>query len=148
MQISAVLERAKACAVEYYELTGKPLGITGEIGEYTAAKCLGLKLAVARKAGYDATDTRGRRLQVKTRGLTPAARRRSQRVGAIKLNQPWDAVLLVLLDEHYEPMEIWEAGRRVITTAIKAPGSKARNDRGALAVSKFKSIGRRVWPGD
>jgi hypothetical protein len=27
-----------------------------------------------------------------------------------------------------------------------AGGSKARNERGALAISKFKSIGRRVWP--
>ncbi len=87
-----------------------------------------------------------RRLQIETRALPPAARRRSQQVGGIKLDQPWNTVLLVLLDERFEPMEIWQAGRRAVTTAIKAPGSKARNERGALAVSRFKSIGRRVWP--
>ena len=56
-------------------------------------------------------------------------------------------MLLVLLDERFEPIEIWEAGRPAIAAAIEAPGSKARNERGTLAVSKFKSIGRRVWPG-
>ena len=30
--------------------------------------------------------------------------------------------------------------------ALTAPGSKARNERGALAVSKFKQIGRQIWP--
>ena len=47
-QIRAVLDRAKDAAVEYYDLTGKPLGITGEIGEFYAAECLDLELAEAR----------------------------------------------------------------------------------------------------
>src|SRR3546814_9951204 len=60
-----ILERARQAAIEYYELTGKPLGITGEVGEYLAAKILGLQLADARAPGYDATDDRGRRIQIK-----------------------------------------------------------------------------------
>ncbi len=56
LQIGDILERGKAAAVDYYQLTGKPLGITGEIGEYLAAKHLGLELADARNPGYDATD--------------------------------------------------------------------------------------------
>jgi hypothetical protein len=43
--IGAVLERARAAAVDYYQLTGKPLGITGEYGEYIAARELKLELA-------------------------------------------------------------------------------------------------------
>jgi hypothetical protein len=31
-----------------YEITSKPLGITGDVGEYLAAKFLGLQLADAR----------------------------------------------------------------------------------------------------
>jgi hypothetical protein len=27
-----------------------------------------------------------------------------------------------------------------------APGSRSRNERGALPVSKFKAIGRKLWP--
>jgi hypothetical protein len=32
-----------------------------------------------------------------------------------------------------------------IEKALLAPGSKARNERGALAVSKFKAVGHEVW---
>lgn len=39
-QIVDILERAKSAAIDYYRLTRKPLGITGEIGEYIAAKHL------------------------------------------------------------------------------------------------------------
>lgn len=49
-QIRTILARARDTAVEYYDLTGKPLGITGEIGEFLAAEELGLELAPARVA--------------------------------------------------------------------------------------------------
>jgi hypothetical protein len=47
-------------------------------------------------------------------------------------------VLLVLLDGEFEPIEIYEADRLPIKTALDKAGSKARNKRGAMAVSKFK----------
>ena len=50
-----ILKRARQAAIDYYELTGKPLGITGEIGEYMTARLLGLELEGARAPGYDAT---------------------------------------------------------------------------------------------
>ncbi len=37
-EIGGVLEQARKAAVDYYRLTGKPLGITGEIGEYEPRK--------------------------------------------------------------------------------------------------------------
>ena len=55
-------------------------------------------------------------------------------------------MLLVILDVDFRATGIWQAEREAITAAIAAPGSKARNERGALAVSKFKSIGRKIWP--
>ena len=36
--------------------------------------------------------------------------------------------------------------REDIEKEIKKAGSKARNERGSLGTSKFKSIGKRVWP--
>jgi hypothetical protein len=54
--------------------------------------------------------------------------------------------LLVILDVDFRATGIWQAEREAITAAIAAPGSKVRNERGALAVSKFKSIGRKIWP--
>jgi len=52
------------------------------------------------------------------------------------------------MDELFDLRWIFEAERPAIEEALKAPGSKARNDRGALSLAKFKSIGRQVWPAD
>lgn len=71
---------------------------------------------------------------------------RSHRVGAINLKRKWDAVLLVLLDEKFNPTAIYEASRAALTDALQRPGSKARNERGQLSVSQFKAAGRRIWP--
>ena len=46
-KIGSVLERARQAAIDYYRITGKPLGITGEYGEYIAAERLELELAQA-----------------------------------------------------------------------------------------------------
>jgi hypothetical protein len=35
--------------------------------------------------------------------------------------KPWDSVVLVLLDETYEPTEILEADRATVTAALAAP---------------------------
>ena len=45
---------AKKIAERFRSLTGKPLGITGEIGEFAAADKLNLTLSQARQPGYDA----------------------------------------------------------------------------------------------
>jgi hypothetical protein len=40
--VREILARVKPLAAEYYRLTGKPLGVTGEVAEYVAAETLGL----------------------------------------------------------------------------------------------------------
>lgn len=143
--IHAILSRAKDVAIDYYEATGKPLGVTGEVGEYEAARLLGLQLSEARTPGYDATGNDHRRYQIKARCLSPEARRKSQQIGKINLDHEFEAVLLVVMDEGLETMEIWEADRVDVETALRAPGSKARNERSSLSISAFKRIGRRVY---
>ncbi|MHA7855997.1 hypothetical protein [Marinobacter shengliensis] len=44
-ELQEILAAAKNVAVRFKKLTGKPLGITGEIAEFSAAKLLDLKLA-------------------------------------------------------------------------------------------------------
>ena len=146
-KIAKILVEAKRLAKRYKDLTGRPLGITGEVAEFTAATKLKLKLAGARQAGYDAIRCEGGKevkIQIKGRCL-PRNYKSGQRLGSIRLDKEWDSVLMVLLDEVMEPLEIYEAGRKEITKALKAPGSRARNERGALSVSKFKKIGDKVW---
>lgn len=146
-RIGAILEAVRPLAVQYYQVTGKPLGVTGEIAEYEAANLLGLELCSARQVGYDAVRTSKKgpqRVQIKGRRIVDATP--GQRLGRIKLDKEWDSVILVLLDEQFQPIQIWEAERSPIEQALKAPGSKARNERGALSVSKFKRIGKLIWP--
>jgi len=143
-----VLRDVKLLAREYYDLTGRPLGVTAEVAEYEAARLLGVKLSPVRQSGYDATRaTRGgeQYLQIKGRCVLPGSKS-GQRVGAIALDKRWDAVLLVLLDKEYEPIAIHEADRSSVARALMAPSSRARNERGQLSVSKFKAIGHKVWP--
>ncbi|MEO7665589.1 MAG: hypothetical protein ABIU97_00970 [Dehalococcoidia bacterium] len=144
-----LLKTAKQLAKEYYVLTGRPLGVTGEIAEFEAVTKLGLTFAEVRQEGFDATeegpDGKPVRLQIKGRcmygPLKPGAR-----MGAIGLTKPWDAVLLVLLNADLDAVSIHRAERDVIEQALTAPGSKSRNERGQLGIAKFRSIGRQVWP--
>lgn len=53
--------------------------------------------------------------------------------------------LLVLLDERFDAIAIYEADRDAVIAALTAPGSRSRSERGALGLGKFKSIGRLVW---
>ncbi len=144
-RVLAILSQAKKLAQEYRALTGRPLGITGEVAEYEAARILGVELTPARHAGYDAVEPNdGRRYQIKGRCMLPG-RKPGQRLGSIDIAKDFDAVLMVLLDVNFEAMEIYEADRSAVVAALTAPGSKSRNERGALGVAKFKSIGRQRW---
>jgi hypothetical protein len=143
-QLMHLLGEAKRLAVAYYHLTGRPLGVTGEIGEYEATRLLNLTLAEARQSGYDAEDADGKKYQIKTRCVREKSNN-GQRMGAIKLDHEWDFVLLVVLNEKFEPQAIYQAGRDAIKREIERPGSRARN-RGALGIRKFQQIGQQVWP--
>jgi hypothetical protein len=146
-RIMEILGEAKKLAQEYRVLTGKPLGVTGEVAEYEAARILGVKLTPARQAGYDAIEQNNgatRHLQIKGRCLLPGCKP-GQRLGRIDVTKAFDAVLMVLLDQNFDALEIYEAERAAVLSALAEPGSKSRNVRGALGVSKFKSIGKRRW---
>ncbi len=141
--LRGVMQDATKLAKQYRQLTGKPLGITGEVGEFLAAELLGLRLTNARCPGYDAIAPDGRRIQIKTRCLPPDAKL-SQRLGCIKLDCEWDTVVLVLINDDFECTAVYEALRGDVERELRKPGSKARA-RGALGVRKFMSIARPAW---
>lgn len=148
--ILEILSQAKTLAAEYYRLTGRPLGLTGEVAEFEAARILGLELAPARQFGYDAIRRAPGgdvRLQIKGRCYGPDAKP-GQRLGGIRLAKERDAVLMVQLDPEFNATEVWEAERGAIADALTRPGSVARNQRGAMSVALFKPISRLVWKRD
>ncbi len=150
-RVREILAAVKPLAAEYYRLTGKPLGVTGEVAEFVAAECLNLELCDARTAGHDAI-RRGPdgivRIQIKGRAYSDAAKP-GQRLGRVKTDAACDVVLLVLLDNAtLEPREMWEAPFGEVIMRLAEPGSKARNERGALSIRDFKKLpgARVVWP--
>ena len=144
-RVLEILGEAKKLAQEYRAITGKPLGVTGEVADTRRRDCSGSTSHRARHAGYDAVrKSDDRRYQIKGRCILPGCKP-GQRLGSIDMKKDFDAVLLVLLDQNFETIEIYEAERKPVIDALTAPGSKARNERGQLALSKFKQIGTRVW---
>lgn len=148
-RIKEILATVKPLAAQYYRLSGKPLGVTGEVAEYVAAQKLKLSLVPPRTEGYDAirkTAKGDERIQIKGRAFGAAANP-GQRVGRIKMGAPCDTVMLVLLDNAtLEPVTIWEAPYKKVCARLAEPGSKARNERGAMSVLDFKRVAEQVWP--
>jgi hypothetical protein len=143
-RVREILAAVKPLAAEFYRLTGKPLGVTGEVAEFVAAELLGLTPAPARTTGYDAL-CGTERIQIKGRAYGVDAKP-GQRISQIKIDAPCDTVVLVLLDNAtLEPREMWEAPFAAVAARLAHPGSNA-GARGALGVSDFKRMARCVWP--
>ena len=145
--VDKLINQARVLASDYRNTMGKPLaGISSEIAEHDAVTLLGLELCQPRVSGHDAIGTGqrdGMRVQIKAR-VIPDGKSSGQRVGQLKLDQDWDLVVLVLLDERYEPLEIYQASHEVIADAMQDSESK-RSKRGAMSVAKFKIIGDLAW---
>ncbi len=141
-----LIAQARLLAAEYRRTMGKPLpGISSEIAEHDAVKLLRLEPRPEGASGYDAVDPArdGLRIQIKSRTIFDESKS-GQRVGQLKMDQAWDAVVLVLMDEEYEPYEIYESQRSDIEAFINS-SSSSRAKRGAMSVARFKIIARLVW---
>ncbi|WP_126454210.1 hypothetical protein [Sulfuriflexus mobilis] len=143
--VDKLISQARILAADYRRTMGKPLaGISNEIAEFDAVNLLGLELCKPRVSGYDAMGTgerEGKRVQIKARVIADD-KRSGHRVGQLKMDQDWDIVVLVIMDENYEATEIHEVDREAINEAMQdsKPGK-----RGAMSVAKFIAIGRLAW---
>jgi hypothetical protein len=141
-----LIAQARVLAAEYRRTMGKPLpGMSNEIAEYDALKLLQLEVKPPGEGGYDAIDPGrgGKKIQIKSRTIFDESKS-GQRIGQLKLDKDWDSVVLVLMDEDYEPYEIYEAERGEIIEYV-AKSSSSRAKRGAMSVARFKIIGRLAW---
>jgi hypothetical protein len=144
--VDKLMQEARKLAANYRAATGKPLGISNEIAVHDVMRLMQLQPAPIGDGGYDAIGTgmrEGKLIQIKGRTISPGASS-SQRIGQIKVEQEWDSIMLILMDEQYEPVAIYEADRDVILEAVEQTSAKRRS-RGALSVNRFKKIGRCVW---
>ncbi len=143
-----LIAEARRLAAEFRRTTGKPLpGVSGEIAEHDAAELLNLELCDDRTAGYDAVgrgSRDGKRIQIKARVIFDEEKS-GQRVGQLKLEKEWDSVVLVIMDENYQTVEIYEAERDDILDSMDDTARSNRKKRGAMSVARFKIISRLVW---
>jgi hypothetical protein len=142
---------ARRLAREYRLAMGKPLaGISAELAVHDAMRLMDLEAAPPGVGGYDAlgasSSRAGKRIQIKGRAIFDESKG-GQRIGQLKTEQEWDSVMLVLMDDNYDPVEIYEAEREEIMEAVEK-SSSSRSKRGAVSVAKFKIIGRLVWSRD
>ena len=145
--VDKLISEARRIAAEYRRATGKPLGISAEIAAHDACAFLDLE-AQEDTVGYDAVGLQGvrkdYRFQIKGRAIFDE-KKGGQRLGQIKIEQDWDKILLVLMDEEFETTEIYEASRNDILKDIEVSGTSSRKKRGAMSVARFKRIAHLVW---
>lgn len=148
--VDKLISQARKIAADYRRATGKPLGISAEIACHDACTYLGLE-AQDDAIGYDAIGLKdahkGCRYQIKGRAIFDE-KKGGQRLGQIKVEQNWDQILLVLMDEDFETTEIYEASRENILQDINEAGTSNRQKRGAMSVARFKRLAHQVWNRD
>lgn len=142
-----MMEAVRALGAAYRQRTGRPLGVSGELGEHLAARHLGLTLLAAREAGADASrELPGGQTQqvlIRTRTLSMAALE-GRRIGALPESEVATHLVLVLLDEESLRLEaIWQAPYQVVFAQQLTRG----NSRGMHLTRFFTLPGaERLWP--
>jgi len=135
-RIRAVKDLAIAAAIEYQSVTGRKLGITGEVGEIIVADKMSLKLlADPIAAGFDAVDDSGKLYQIK------ACRNRRTGIGKTGRfsTHHFNLALVGIFDANYVLTELWQASIEVLEPVL------AREPRRNPSISRFKSVATRIF---
>ncbi len=144
--LDKLISQARKLAADYRRATGKSLPISGEIAKHDA--CVQLKLEPVEKdsGGHDAVGTekawQGLRIQIKGRAIFDESKK-NQRIGQLKLDKEWDGLVLVVMNEEFEPVEMYFAPRFEIEDALSHASN--RSERGAMSLARFKNIAQLVW---
>jgi len=144
--VDKLISEARRIAADYRRATGKSLGgVSGEIAENDAARLLDLELTNDPSLGYDAIgkgSREGKKIQIKGRAIFDESKS-GQRIGQLKVAQEWDSVALVIMNEDFEPVEIYEATREELSESIEDKPNK--NKRGAMTLARFKHLAKLAW---
>ena len=145
--IELLMQQTRQLAARYRQTTGNTLPITGEIARFDVAKVLNLTLSDDMTLGYDAIGNAGRKdLKVLIKGrVIFEDSHSSPRIGQLNPDGRWDRVVMVLFDDNYLPVEMYEASADEVGKAFKAKAEGKNKKRGAMSVAQFKIIGERVW---
>jgi len=141
------MDQARKLAAEYRRTTGQALPISGEIAINDVIRIMDLEPVPDRNLGYDAVgkgDRQGMRYIIKGRTIFDESKS-GHRLGQFRFDIDWEGMFLVLMNDDYEPFEIYEADVSVLREAVEESSGSKRSKRGPMSVAKFKVIGRLVW---
>jgi hypothetical protein len=150
--VGKLIAETRRLAAEYKRATGKSLAVSSEIAKHDACALLQLEPVNEDFAGgYDAVGShnawKDKKIQIKGRAIFDESKS-GQRIGQLKLDKEWDAVVLVLMNEEFETQEIYMAERDEVEAEMAELDSKRQN-RGAMTVARFKRLAKLVWtPGE
>jgi hypothetical protein len=130
--------RAQQAAIEELRAEGvlRSRNLVGDLGEYVAARFYGGELSGPGEPGYDVLAPDGRRVQVRTLRVTPHNRRTVMGV----MREPYDVLFALRIDEHYAPLEAFEAPREVVDELF--PGRRVTWTRRLASDSRVRVFGR------
>lgn len=142
--VDKLTAEARKLAVEYREATGKILPISAEIAINDAIRLVDLTPAERGTQGHDALmDCENELLKVQIKGRAILQENKSgHRLGQLKLEQDWDAIILVVMNDQFESEEIYYCHRDQIEDAL---ADSTPNKRGSLSLAKFKIIADLIW---
>jgi hypothetical protein len=145
--IDKLMQETRQLAAKYRQTTGMTLPVTGEISRFDVSKALNLRLTDDPTLGFDGIGTgvrEGKRVLIKGRVLFEDSRS-TPRIGQIKPDGRWDTVVLVLYNDQYQPLDMYEATEEDIINAINVKPDSQSKKRGMMSIAQFKIISRLVW---
>ncbi len=143
--IDTLIEETRRLAAEFRRTTGTMLPVSGEIARYDVCHHLGMNPVEERNTGYDATSNEhgeNLKIQIKSRVIGDAVKS-GHRIGQLNLEGDWDFIVLSLMNNDFEPVEMYKLSRAEVEQALTADNKRIK--RGAISVAKCKVIGERVW---
>jgi hypothetical protein len=143
--VDKLIAETRRIAKEYRLATGKTLPVTPEIAINDAISILELTPNDENIPGYDAIyerDNEKLKVQIKGRAIFNE-KKQGHRIGQLKTEQEWDAIILVIMNADFMPEEIYMANRNVILDELEE--KKKSNKKGAMTLAKFKLISELLW---
>ena len=130
-------------AARYRAHRGQALGITNAVGELEAARYLGLSYNV--NGGFDALDRHGARLFIRSRVVCSVSNLGQMCINGLRLDVPWEAVIVVLLDERLKARSIYRTSRIDLEVAMQQSRFRKPTNRPAFAIKTIVNAGTLVW---
>jgi len=144
--IERLINETRKLAAEFKRTTGTMLPVSGEIARYDVARQLNLTLNDHPNEGYDALTNeldQNLRVIIKSRVIGDRVKP-GHRIGQINPNGKWDILILSLMNNEFEPVEMYQLAHDDVADALNGASEK-RGKRGAISVAKFKIISDLIW---